>query len=180
MHKGDPDEGQITWVAPKFSGLNNSAAVAGTGAESGSHWYRDEADEDMWNELLGDDDDDEGVENARPAVPDKAPVRERRMSTNLQELNVSSNLLSPTPSAFAPFEMPQATSAAPTAPAGVGVMTSSMSFASFAGTAAPADVSYVPSAADATWLSEMQSKLFGGGLPAVPPTPTQQAALAHF
>ena len=56
-HQGEADEGpMVTWVAPKFSGLDNSNAVSNS---AGSHWYRDAAEEELWNELLDDDDNDD-------------------------------------------------------------------------------------------------------------------------
>jgi len=36
VHKGEADEGQLTWEAPTFSGLDNSTAV-----DAGTHWYKE-------------------------------------------------------------------------------------------------------------------------------------------
>ena len=40
VHKGEADEGQIRWVAPKFSGLSNSDTVD----SKGTHWNHDEVE----------------------------------------------------------------------------------------------------------------------------------------
>lgn len=45
----------VTWVAPKFHGLDNSNAVA-----EGKHWYLEEEDDKLWDALCGSDDDDDG------------------------------------------------------------------------------------------------------------------------
>ena len=37
VHAGEPDEGQIRWVAPSFSGLSNSDTVD----VKGGHWYKE-------------------------------------------------------------------------------------------------------------------------------------------
>lgn len=57
IHQGDADEGRITWEAPAFHGLANSNAVKDS---TGSHWYREEAEEELWNELLATDNDNSG------------------------------------------------------------------------------------------------------------------------
>ena len=49
VHEGDVDEGNITWEAPQQSGLQNPALPT-TGAE--------EAEDALWAELAGDDDED--------------------------------------------------------------------------------------------------------------------------
>ena len=41
VHKGDVDEGKITWEAPAFAGLTNSDAVT----IKMQHWYKDKAEE---------------------------------------------------------------------------------------------------------------------------------------
>lgn len=38
VHAGEPDEGQVRWVAPSFSGLSNSDTVD----VKGGHWNKDE------------------------------------------------------------------------------------------------------------------------------------------
>ena len=42
VHAGEPDEGKISWVAPKFAGLSNSNTVDIKGA----HWNKDEKPSD--------------------------------------------------------------------------------------------------------------------------------------
>ena len=37
VHAGEPDEGQVNWTAPKFSGLSNSDTVD----VKGGHWNKD-------------------------------------------------------------------------------------------------------------------------------------------
>lgn len=39
VHKGDVDEGKITWVAPSFAGLDNSTDVT----RKDGHWYKDDS-----------------------------------------------------------------------------------------------------------------------------------------
>ena len=39
VHKGDVDEGKLTWIAPSQPGLQNSKSVA---ESVSSHWYNEE------------------------------------------------------------------------------------------------------------------------------------------
>ena len=193
VHQGDVDEGLITWVAPKFSGLENSNAVGAS-----THWYREEEDEKMWDALLEDEDEtDEGMmlsenllattseqtEGAPPALPTPPPVsvapnatarsnrRERRLSENLIELPPSpapapkSNVRERRPSVTVIFQPEQSGDGDNAMSRGPGV-------------------DYVPSSIP--WLLDLQRSLFGASdappaqqmpVPNVTATPAQAFAM---
>ena len=44
VHKGDADEGKITWESPAKAGVQNSERVT----KKERHWYKDNADANLW------------------------------------------------------------------------------------------------------------------------------------
>ena len=182
-HQRDADDGPkfVEWTAPKFHGLNNSAAVADAG---GTHWYRDEADEEMWNDLLDSDDDDEEEQTnvsanllaplgtviniAETATPPDS-FRSRRLSANLlptapKELLVAAQSeLQPDASAMASAMV---SPSAPSSGAGIPNVTSTPAtgavFPWWLSTPArdsPNTTTFAPAAGD-DWFGQLQRKVF--------------------
>ena len=71
IHQGDADEGKITWTAPTFSGLTNSAMVTEKGL---GRFDRDAAEDDLWDDLAPDE-----------AGPAEAGAGTSNVSQNLTE-----------------------------------------------------------------------------------------------